>query len=222
MSQGVYPHLVFGEPKKNRPYVVMNMVSTIDGKTVSGERNEPVTDIGSETDHATMRQIEDASDAVMVGAGSLRATEKIWYPKGLTRIVVTGSGNVPSRKRFFSEGRAIVATTEQGAKNVPEDAETITCGSQNLNMTELLQTLRNKYGIERLLVEGGSELNASLLEKDLVDELFLTIAPKIKLGREVPTYAGGQPLSREAMLEFKLVSSNTVGDEIYMRYRRDR
>ena len=221
-SGGVYPFLLFGEPKDDRPYTYINMVSTIDGKTVSGGRDETVMDLGSDLDHATMRQIEEASDAVMIGAGNLRATRKIRFSKRLTRIVVTGSGRVPDRKQFFGEGKAIVATTERGAQYAPKETETIVCGENELDLKELMKKLRKEHGIERLLVEGGSELNASLLKQDLVDELFLTVAPKVKLGREVPTYAGGEPLPREAMLKFRLLTARPVGDEIFVRYKRDR
>jgi riboflavin biosynthesis pyrimidine reductase len=53
-----------------------------------------------------------------------------------------------------------------------------------------------------------------------VDELFLTIAPKVRLGRDVPTYAGGEALPREAIQRFSLVEHQAVGDEIFLRYRR--
>jgi riboflavin biosynthesis pyrimidine reductase len=77
-----------------------------------------------------------------------------------------------------------------------------------------------RLGVKHLLCEGGSELNASLLREGLVDELFLTLAPKIKLGRDVPTYAGGEPLSRALVQQYELVEAHTVGSEIFVRYRR--
>ncbi|HVL39200.1 MAG TPA: dihydrofolate reductase family protein, partial [Fimbriimonadaceae bacterium] len=87
-------------------------------------------------------------------------------------------------------------------------------------LSDALGELR-KMGIARLLVEGGSELNATLLEGDLADELFLTIAPKVKLGRETPTYAGGDPLPRERMQRYDLLERHQVGDELFLRYRRE-
>ncbi|MCH7944679.1 MAG: hypothetical protein IIC73_01500 [Armatimonadetes bacterium] len=55
-----------------------------------------------------------------------------------------------------------------------------------------------------------------------MDELFLTVTPKVKLGRDVPTYAGGDPLHRDALLKFRLLSNKTAGNEIFLRYVRDR
>ena len=98
-------------------------------------------------------------------------------------------------------------------------------GSHHLNfhsLDGLLADLRLNFGIERLLVEGGSEVNASFLSKDLVEELFLTIAPKIRLGRDLPTYAGGDPFPRGHMPAFELLSCQTIEDEVFLRYRRKR
>ncbi len=222
--EGVYPHLELGPAPPERPYVYINMVATIDGKTVSGERDEPVQDLGSELDHATMRQIERHSDAVLIGAGSLRATKGLHYHPELVRIVVTESGQVDANARFFTESpdNAYVATTKSGVPRLPTDVKAIVCGETSLDWTVLLKELRTNKGIQRLLVEGGSELNASLLRNDLVDELFLTVAPKVKLGRHTPTYAGGEPLGRDEVLDFKVASVITVGSEIFVRYKRDR
>jgi riboflavin biosynthesis pyrimidine reductase len=76
--------------------------------------------------------------------------------------------------------------------------------------------------VEKLYVLGGSEINAELLSRDLVDELFLTVAPKIKLGADTPTFAGGTALPREALLQFELIESQIIGDEVFLRYRRGR
>jgi riboflavin biosynthesis pyrimidine reductase len=216
--EGVYPDLKFGPAPPDRPRVYINMVATIDGKTVSGERDEPVQDIGSDLDHATMRQIERASDGVMIGAGSLRATKGIHYPAGLWRYVLTESGDVPTDRRFFSDdpSRAYVVAPRGAA--VPPGLNVLEGGDLRL----VLSRIRAEHGVERLLVEGGSEINASFLALDLVDELFLTIAPKVKLGRSVPTFAGGDPLPRAQMLRFELVSCVPVEGEIFVRYARNR
>ncbi|MFN3962547.1 MAG: dihydrofolate reductase family protein, partial [Fimbriimonadaceae bacterium] len=70
------------------------------------------------------------------------------------------------------------------------------------------------------LVEGGSEINAEFLRRDLVDELFLTLAPKIRLGRDLPTYAGGDPLPPGHLMNFDLLSCQPIENEVFLRYRR--
>jgi riboflavin biosynthesis pyrimidine reductase len=216
----VYPSLEFPAPPAGRPYVFINMVATIDGKILSGERDENVMDLGSPCDHATMRFIESQAHAVMIGAGSLRSTVGLHYQAGTTRLVVSSSGRLDFSSRFFQGDRdkAWVVTGSRGVGEVAGRAQTFDAGDP-VDWFKVMAWLRSA-GVERLLVEGGSELNASLLAMDLVDELFLTVAPKVKLGRDVPTYADGEPLPRERLLRYGLVSCLVHGDEVFLRYRR--
>lgn len=222
--EGVYPSLEFPAPPDGRPYVLINMVATIDGKIVSGTREEHVQDIGSDIDHATMRQIESCADAVLIGAGSLRATKGLHYGPRLLRIVATNSADLPYDSRFFTENieGAYVAGPVTIRGRVPEGVKTLTFGGQELDWAALLAHLRSVLGVDRLLVEGGSEINAALLRLGLVDELFLTVAPLVKLGADTPTYADGTALGRGEMARFSLVSSIAVADEVFLRYRRHR
>lgn len=210
-----YADLTFPEAPPDRPYTFINMVATIDGKILTGNRDEPVMDLGSEADHAVMRRIELSAQAVIVGAGSLRATKGIWYPKELIRIVVSKSGQVPFDSRFFTDSphRAFVCSDATIA--LPDHVRQLP-----LDLLDALRILRQDEGVTRLLCEGGSELNASLLRLNLVDEVFITIAPKIKLGREVPTYAGGDPLPRADIQQYAIVEFLRINDELFIRYRR--
>ncbi|MCW5941355.1 MAG: RibD family protein [Fimbriimonadaceae bacterium] len=214
-----YADLAYPPCPAGRPYVAVNMATTIDGKILTGERDEPVADLGSAVDRATMRRIEASVQAVMIGAGTLRATPGLWYPTDLWRIVVSGSGRVDGGSRFFGDApdRAILLT---GSKNLPALPPGVRVWSADL--ADALARLRVDLGIERLLVEGGSELNAQLLAADLVDELFLTLAPKVKLGSLVPTYAGGDPLPRHRVQRYRLLEATVVEDEVFLRYRRVR
>lgn len=211
----VYSQIDWPPAPAERPFVFMNMVSTIDGKILTGERDEPVMDLGSKTDHATMRWLEGQADCVLIGAGSLRATPGIWYASGLKRVVLTKRGGLPFHSRFFTDdpSLAFVAGGDdalpQGVQRLPSD------------LPSLLSALRAQ-GVERLLIEGGSEINALFLRADVVDELFLTLAPKIKLGREVPTIADGEPLARSEVQRWDLVSQILVESELFLRYRRRR
>jgi len=220
-ARPVYPELDFPAAWPDRPYTYVNMVATLDGKTVSGERDENVMDLGTATDHATMRAIEDASDAVMIGAGSLRATKGLHYAPGIKRFVVSGSGVLDYSARFFTDApdETWVITGPEGLTHVPGPVKSLVTG-QTVDWRSVLLAMRQESGIERLLVEGGSELNASLFAADLVDEVFLTVAPKVKLGRETPTVAGGDPLPRGSLKTFHLLSCTVEEDEVFLRYRR--
>lgn len=198
----VYAGLDFNTPK-DRPFVFINMATTIDGKIITGERDEPVMDLGSKADHATMRYLESCADAVMIGAGTLRATPNIRFDDRLLRIVVTRSGNLDQNHAFFKAPRVVTLG--------PNDTA---------DWLQTLSMLKEKYGVERLLCEGGSELNASLFQAGLVDEVFVTQTAKLKLGKHSPTIAGGEAFPRERVEPWKIVSSKQVGDEVFLRYRR--
>jgi riboflavin biosynthesis pyrimidine reductase len=223
VAESVWTSLQFPEPPEDRPYVFINMVTTIDGKIITGGRDEAVQDLGSATDHATMHAIEAAADGIIIGSTTIKATPRMNLPSQLKRYCVTGRGGLDPRHDFF-------ATTSLGAWLVmpassPDpgpEFQTIRAGDEELDAREALRVIRQEHGVRRLLSEGGAELNATLLQEDLVDELFWTIAPKIKLGRDLPNYAGGHPLPRADVMRFTILDSKIAGDEVFMRYRRHR
>ncbi|MFQ3588417.1 MAG: dihydrofolate reductase family protein [Fimbriimonadaceae bacterium] len=218
----LYGSLDLPPAPEDRPTVFVNMVATIDGKTTSGGRDETVMDLGSAFDHATMRRIEANAQAVMIGAQTLRATPGLNYRGEILRIVATQSGKLPFHDRFFTDDpdRALVACPKE--TELPEGVAAVRAGKKKLDLVKLLRKLRRDHGIQRLLVEGGSELNASLIRHDLVDEVFLTVAPKIRLGTDAPTYAGGKPFPKGRLQGYRLLSANPIGDEVFLRYRRRR
>lgn len=210
----VYRDLVFTNPHSNRPYLFINMVSTIDGKIITGERGEPVADLGTVNDHKIMRRLEQKADAIMSGGTSVRASGN-WNPETTIRIAVTRSGDLPYDRPFFTQGKPIVLHPEGSNPNVPAQIRTISFRS----WPDALEKLKAE-GIEVINVLGGSDLNAQLLEAELIDELFLTLAPKIKLGDTTPTYAGGNPLPREKVQAYTLAECHQIDDELFLRYTR--
>jgi riboflavin biosynthesis pyrimidine reductase/predicted DsbA family dithiol-disulfide isomerase len=215
----LYQDLEFSTRYEHRPYVFCNMVSTIDGKIITGERDEAVHDLGSATDHLVMHRLESKADAILVGAHSLRATGINWDPKTEIRIVVTQSGDVPWTSDFLRNGRPIVLTTRSSTFDAPDHVLVIRAGENKIDWNFALKELK-KMGVNVLNLLGGSETNASFLRMQLVDELFLTLAPKVKLGGATPTYADGSPLRRDEVQTYRLLSSVTVGQEIFLRYGR--
>ncbi|MBA3725994.1 MAG: DsbA family protein [Armatimonadetes bacterium] len=218
-----YANLNFPYFEGDRPYVLINMVTTIDGKILTGNRGEPVEDLGSKTDHLMMRRIQSAAEGVLIGAGAQRSSERIWYPKNLYRFVVTRSGNVLVNSRFFTDApeMAFVVCPESAElPELPDNVRVARAGKADVDWSLALSIVRSEIGIKRLLVEGGSEINAQLFHLNIPDELFLTLAPKIKLGEGVPTYADGMPLPREQVQKYDLIEENRWGSEVFLRYRR--
>ncbi|HJP82022.1 MAG TPA: RibD family protein [Fimbriimonadaceae bacterium] len=220
----IYDDLQFPAPPTDRPYTFINMVATIDGKTVIGDRNESVAGLGSKVDQELMDKIEAAADCVLLGAQTLRATSRNWNPKAPIRVAVTKSGKVPFDAKFFSapEAQAYLACAAKSKVDPPESVQVIRAGKEEVDPQWLVRYLRSEIGVKNLHILGGSEINALFLEKDLVDELFLTLAPKVKLGRELPTYAGGHPLPKSSLQNYDLIEHHAVESEIFLRYRRRR
>ncbi|MCG9896299.1 MAG: RibD family protein [Fimbriimonadaceae bacterium] len=211
MAEPIYADLTFPDPPEGRPYVLLNMVTTIDGKIVTGDRDDDVFDLGSPTDHATMHVIEAAADGIIMGARTIRATPKMNLPDHLVRFAVTRTGDIPRDNGFVTD-RTWLIGPEPGSTDLPV--------IPHKTWPETLATLRRDHGIRRLLCEGGSELNAQLFAAGLIDEIFWTIAPKVKLGAATPTMADGEPIPRAEIPRFRLVSCTPHGDEVFMRYRR--
>src|SRR5262249_15418601 len=93
-------------------------------------------------------------------------------------------------------------------------------GDKEINFHTALRWLRHKWKVKRLLCEGGGEVNDALFRAGLVDELHLTICPKIFGGRDAPTIADGigrSSLAKATYLQFK--SAKRLGDEMFLVYR---
>jgi 2,5-diamino-6-(ribosylamino)-4(3H)-pyrimidinone 5'-phosphate reductase len=221
-----------------RPFVYVNMAMTADGKITSAAREYPR--FTSDHDRRTMDRLRAEADAVLVGAGTVRADDPPLYvrdaeikayrrslgrPEGLVAVLVTARAEVDPESRFFRahpgvSGR-IVATVEEAPVDrlarLEGRAEIWRVGRGRVDLRELLRRLEAQ-GVERLLVEGGGELNWAFVREDLVDELYVTLAPALLGGREAPTLLEGDGLSMQDRRRLRLESVEQVGDEIFCRY----
>jgi len=190
------------------------MISTLDGKIVPGVRGESASSLGSSVDHEVMKMLAEKCDAVILGAGTVRAVKSWGFASGI-RVVISESGRLDYNHPFFSSPSAYVAST---SSEIPKSVGQIS----TTKPSEILGELRNKLGVNRCLLLGGGVTNASFFAEDLVDEFFLTIAPKVKMGADTPTAAEGEPLPESSLLEFQLLESHSVGNEVFLRYVRKR
>ena len=211
-------------PPADRPYVLVNMVSSVDGR-VSEEGKS--SGIGSRVDRACMRELRSHVDAVMVGAGSLRA-EKMSL--GLDRndarqpmaVIVGGTGGLPLGNNLIIRDQQLTIALPEGAQ-APKEADRprarilrTPAGEGGVDLRHLLKALRTRHGVERLLVEGGPSLNRALVEAGLADELFLTLAPKLLLGQEHAALSGA---TGGRARDLALISTHVAGSELFLRYR---
>jgi riboflavin-specific deaminase-like protein len=214
-----------------RPSVFANMIGTADGKATIGGRAGP---IGNEADRALFMELRTVADAILVGSGTLRAesygrlvrdpalrerrTQRGLDPDPLG-CVVTHSGRLPFDIPLFSEpgSRVLVYTSVEGPfPETAADVSVIRISAAELTMTTVLERLRADHGVRSLLCEGGPTVLAALLAEEVLDELFLSIAPKLAGGRDVPTVVDGTGLPEPADLE--LVWAWESAGYLFLRY----
>lgn len=221
----LYTELAFPEPPPGRPYIFLNCVSTVDGKLILGEPGSSSKGVGSSTDQRLMHLIERAADCVIIGSSTLRADPHIHYPPEVYRAVVTTSGDLPLSHPFFgTDQKAIVFAPGHLSPDhyyrLQQVARVHLLGETQVDIPQAVQVLYQHYEVRYLLVEGGGNLNFYFFDAELVDELFLTVAPKIKGGAHLPTMVDGPGLPRERVMLTALISVYEEAGELFLRYRR--
>ena len=223
------------------PFVFVNMAMTADGKIASA--NRAVHSFGSARDLRHLYELRATADAILCGARTVEISDsilgnggenfrKLRLKNGLTefplRVIVSGSGSINPTAKIFQKqfSPIIVLTTKRAAakklKSLRELADEVKiCGETEINFPAALRWLRAKWGIKRLLCEGGGELNDALFRAGLVDEINLTICPRIFGGRTAPTIADGCGLGYLALAKkYELTSQNAKRGELFTVFSR--
>ncbi|CAA9456187.1 MAG: hypothetical protein AVDCRST_MAG28-2553 [uncultured Rubrobacteraceae bacterium] len=220
--------------------MVINMVSSLDGKvtTNSGKAGS----IGSPVDRLIMRSLRSRVDAVMIGASTLRAEKlNLSVPEDLSRtrvsqgrepqplaVLVSASGDLPLKENLLGpspKDRLVftvpgipgecLATLSQLAL-----VETLPVEGDSIDLRIALHVLKARHGVTVLLVEGGPSLNYSLVRGGLVDEIFLTLAPKLTGGQgpSSPGILHGPALPPGTDFSADLLSIHAAHGELFLRY----
>jgi riboflavin-specific deaminase-like protein len=226
-----------------RPFVFINMAMTADGKIATA--NRAVSSFGSPRDQQHLLEVRSTADAVMAGARTVdlnRITlgpgpakyRRLRTKRGLAeynlRIVVSRSGSVNPAAEVFQRKFSPVVVLTSGRANWKRlealrkiATEVKICGRKSINFLEALAWLRKKWKVRRLLCEGGGELNDALFRAGVVDEVHLTVCPRVFGGRGAPTIAEGEGAScLSAAAQLTLKSVRRLGDEKFLVYQVNR
>jgi len=217
------------------PFVLLNVAMTADGKIATADRI--FLPFSSACDQRHLLELRATADAVMSGARTVGPApvtlgpgparfRRLRLKRGLAeynlRVVVSGSGSVNPQAEIFRHrfSPVIVLTTRRASpanlRRLRAVANVKICGTDKINLRTALRWLCEKWGVKRLLCEGGGELNAALFRAGLVDELHLTICPIILGGRQAPTIADGSGFTRLAKAApLQIKSFKRVGNEIF-------
>ncbi|WP_448320470.1 dihydrofolate reductase family protein [Streptomyces sp. CO7] len=217
------------------PYVLLSAAVSLDG-CLDDTGPERLLLSGPE-DFDRVDEVRAASDAILIGAGTLRADDPrlvvrsperraartaAGLPEFPLKVLVTGSGELDPAARFWrTGGRKAVYTTDGGASRAQEalrgqkDAEVVPVGPE-LDWRAVLEHLHAAYRVRRLMVEGGGSVHTQLLRLGLADELQLALAPLLVGEPGAPRLfgPGGYPPGR-----LRLEETRPVGDVVLAHYR---
>ena len=220
--------------------VIINSAMTVDGKiaTSSGDSK-----ISSKEDLVRVHKLRASVDAIVVGISTIladnpRLTVRLAKGKNPARVIVDSRGRIPPDSQIMrtaSKVRTIVAVTDQAPeekimklRDMGAQVLVISEGKKGqsaavprgVNLKMLFRKLE-KTGLKKILVEGGGELNWSLLHLWLVDEMTITIAPKIAGGRLATTLVEGDgfdEIAQSIKLHLKKIERKK-GGELVLYYK---
>jgi 2,5-diamino-6-(ribosylamino)-4(3H)-pyrimidinone 5'-phosphate reductase len=205
----------------HRPEVWVNYATSEDGRIAyAGGRRARLS---SEADLQRVQDMRSVADGILVGVGTVIADdpslrvhwEMLGRPPGTppARVVVDATGRTPATARVL-DGTAptVIGTSERSTRKFPDGVEVIVAGRDEVDLGLLFERLYDR-GMRRLMVEGGSEILASVFRGRLFDRCTVYHAPVVIGGRTAPTVATGPetPSEREAV-GLRLVALERLGD----------
>jgi riboflavin biosynthesis pyrimidine reductase len=238
---------VYGRLGFKSPVLYSNFVSSVDGVVTLGAKPSAGSVISGKdpSDRFLMGLLRACADAVVLGAGTLRATPgHLWTPAHVypalatefialrsalgrsaepTLVLLTATGDLDFKHPALVKG-AIVITTEGGAKTIgdrlPATCELVVMGKgKSLDLNRAIGELRGR-GLDVLLCEGGPHVIGQLLEDGILDEVFLTVSP-VLAGRGDEPRLGmveGVELLPAKGAWSRLLSARRHGDYLFLRY----
>lgn len=218
------------------PFCILKTAMTIDGK-IAARTGESMW-ITNEKSRYYVHELRNRVSGIMVGINTVindnpsLTTRLKCGGTDATRIIVDSSLNIPLNSKVLtvdSPKKTIIATTEKSDKdklkllseNENVRVVTVPLKDSRVDLVYLFDWL-GKYGIDSVLVEGGSTLNFSILNENLADKVIAFIAPKILGGKESKTPVGGEGFERlrDAVLLKDIVISTFDDDVMIEAYVR--
>jgi 2,5-diamino-6-(ribosylamino)-4(3H)-pyrimidinone 5'-phosphate reductase len=217
-----------------RPYIILSAAMTIDGKIASKD-GDP--DISNEEDWKIVHKLRTEVNAIMVGKGSIikdnpKLHIKYYNHNGYYRIVLDSNLSIPIESNVVTYEPitypTIIVTTEDApidkikkfeAKNV----NIIKSGNgSKVDVVKLMPILYEK-GIERILLEGGGNLNWSFVKNHLIDELRITIGPWIVGGKNAVSLVEGEGYAKmHESLRYSLTDVKRDNNYVTLYYKNEK
>lgn len=201
---------VYDPPR--HPWLRMVFVSSADGSAAGADGLSG--SISNEADQRVFRTLRELADGIVVGAGTVR--DEGYEPNEKPIAVVTRSGRVPETLQRGDLSQVFLVTVSDAdhlgeARSLLGD-RVLECGVGDPDLAQALDLLRER-GLRDLVCEGGPGLAGDLWEAGLVDELALTVVPRV-VGGDQPRIAVGPELD----VALTLATVVDAGDALLLRY----
>jgi len=198
--------------------------------------NGRTVELGKKYDIELLLKLRTRFDAVMIGAGTMRAEsygrvvknpearahrETIDLEPDPLAVIISGRLDLPFDAKLFTDGggRVLIFTNDENPAPVTNTPVELIRVEGPIRITEVLRHLRQERGIRALLCEGGPHVLGQLTAAGALDELFLTISATLTGERDAPRILEG-PLAEPEHLD--LVNLAEAEGELFARYRRRR
>jgi 5-amino-6-(5-phosphoribosylamino)uracil reductase len=213
------------------------MAVSVDGRITTRKRER--FPLGSEHDRRLMDELRSRADAVIIGAGTVRhdgypillrygdlraARVARGRPPHPVNVVLSRSLDLPVKSRFFASdaARKLVFTTRSApgarVKRFQRVAEVVVLPGRSLSPARVLAQLRAR-GLKRCLLEGGGEVHFAFAKAGVVEEIYVTLTPRLIGGKRAPSFLDGEGFLWKDHPRLALVSLKRVGSEVFLRYR---
>lgn len=211
-----------------KPYVIMNATMTLDGKIAS---NSGDSKISSRLDLERVHELRSKVDAILVGINTVLTDNPLLTArhgrKNPIRVIVDSKARIGFATKIMRSCNTIptiIALSEKAPKSKIKKlkslgASVLVCGKSKVDLKKLLVMLKDS-GVNKLLVEGGGEINWSMLTDGLVDEVTVTVAPKMIGGREAVTLVEGKGFGMiNKGIKLKLIRMKKISNEVVLSYK---
>ena len=220
-----------------RPFTFINSAMSADGKISTKERKQ--VRISGNVDFDRMDELRASSDAVMVGIGTVLADDPSLTVKSEqrrevrkgdgkeenpARVIVDSKARTPLDADIFKKGTGIriIAVSKSAPRErvvaLEKVAVIIEAGENKVDLSELVVRLK-EMGIDRLMIEGGANLNFGMLSSGLVDEVYTFVGNLIIGGSSSPTLVDGIGFEENEILGLEFMSFEKMDDGVVLKWR---
>ncbi|MDH7594017.1 MAG: dihydrofolate reductase family protein [Methanomicrobiales archaeon] len=218
--------------KSERPHVLMMSEITADGKLTlkRGASSKILMKYMAPETEILLHRTRAECDAIMVGSNTIKIDNSyltVRKVKGRNplRVIPSSRGDIPLDANVLKpDAPTLIAVSKRASRERREalsrsGAIVLEMGEEEVDLPSLMKALKERYGVERMMVEGGPTLNWFMLKHCLIDEIRLIHLPFIVGGEDTPSLVGGMHIEHEdEMIRLQLKKFYLCGTNLVTEY----